>query len=225
MTQKEAVQVKNLTFGYGKKTVLEHLFLSVNMGESVAILGPNGAGKTTLFKLLLGLYQPWQGSIAILGREIKSSSDRVFARKKMAYVPQERIIGKLPITVFDSVLLGRYGKSYKGLKKPDSRDKETVIKALDTVGLQDLANKDVAELSGGELQRMSIARALVREADVVLLDEPIAHLDKKAKEEIPELIQSLQKEKELTMITITHEDINMDFDRVFTLTEGYLKEA
>ncbi len=224
-TKKEAIKVQNLTFGYDQNPLLKTLSLSVEKGESLAILGPNGVGKTTFFKLLLGLYLPWSGEITILGKAIVSASDRVFARENIAYVPQERVTGKLPITVFDAVLLGRYAKGFKGLKKPRQTDREAVKEALAAVSLTEYATRDVSKLSGGQLQRMALARALVREAPIILLDEPVAHLDKGGKEELPYLIQNIQREKTLTMITITHEDINMEFDRILRLKDGQLKEA
>ncbi len=224
-SQKEAIKVQNLTFGYEKSPLLKALSLSVEKGESLAIIGPNGVGKTTFFKLLLGLYLPWSGEISILEKDIVSASDRVFARENMAYVPQERVTGKLPITVFDAVLLGRYAKGFKGLKKPKQTDREAVKKALAAVSLTEYAKRDVSKLSGGQLQRMALARALVRQAPIILLDEPVAHLDKSGKVELPYLMQKIQREKALTMITITHEDISMDFDRILRLKDGQLKEA
>jgi ABC-type Mn2+/Zn2+ transport system ATPase subunit len=221
----DAIKVEDLSFGFNKQILINHLSLSVKKGESIAILGANGAGKTTFFKILLGLYPPLTGKVIILGREIKRTEDRVFARENIAYVPQERVLGKLPITVFEAVLLGRYGKGFKGLKKPHKSDRDAVLVALEMVGMEKLQKRDVADLSGGELQRMALARALVRDASIILLDEPIAHLDKSGKEELPLLIQSLQKEKKFTMVTITHESINMAFDRTFILSGGQLKET
>ena len=220
----EVISVTHLSFGYSSTPVLKNLSLVVKRGENIGIVGANGTGKTTLLKILLGLLKPWEGQITILGKKMLSNQDRVFAKKHTSYVPQERIIGKMPISVYDAVLLGRYAVGFKGIKKPTQKDRELVDEALEVVGLKDLYRSDVSTLSGGQLQRMAIARGLVREAPIMFLDEPIAHLDKFGKEEIPLLLEKIHSKRKLSMITITHENINMNFDRVFNLQAGYLKE-
>lgn len=218
-----AINIEKLTFGYSKSVLFHNLSFAVQEGESIAVIGPNGAGKTTLLKLLLGLLKPWSGQITILGKKMTQGLGGVHARKNIAYVPQERVIGKLPISVYDAVLLGRYAVSFRGVRKPTKKDRYKVMEALLEVGLDEFISRDVATLSGGQLQRMAIARGLVREAPIILLDEPIAHLDKVAKEEIPTLLKKIQAERKLTMVTITHENIDMEYDRVLLLQGGKLK--
>ncbi|HOA91219.1 MAG: metal ABC transporter ATP-binding protein [Bacillota bacterium] len=224
MGKEIVIDVRGLYFGYLKEPILQNLYFQARQGERIAIVGANGSGKTTFLKLLLGHLKPWEGEIKILDREIASTQDRVFSRKHIAYVPQERIVGKMPISVYDAVLLGRYAVGFAGIKKPTQKDRELALEAIEAVGLKDFVRADVSTLSGGQLQRMSIARGLVRKAPIMFLDEPIAHLDKLGKEDIPLLLENIHLEKQFCMIVITHENISMDFDRVFHLEAGLLKE-
>jgi len=167
-----AIEVRNLSFAYdGKHRVLRDADFAIEHGQVIAIIGPNGGGKTTLLKLLLGLLEPSQGSLRVLGKT------PVQARKHVGYVPQHvQFDPHFPVTAWDIVLMGRLG--YAPLIGPFRRkDRKAATTALDRVGLSDMRNAKFSEMSGGQRQRVLIARALVCEPKLMLLDEPTSNLD------------------------------------------------
>ncbi|MCL6591316.1 MAG: metal ABC transporter ATP-binding protein [Firmicutes bacterium] len=219
------IVIRDLTAGYRSAPVLKKLNLAVKQGESVGIAGPNGAGKTTLLKVILGMIPKTQGEIRILGRVLKSMQDRAWVRRRIGYVPQQTIPGKLPVSVFDAVLMGRWGKSFGFARRPDSGDREAVKAKLSQVGLGHKAGDDCRRLSGGEQQKVAIARALVREAGILLLDEPATYLDRESRDEITALIQKIRAEQGLTMIVISHDPVHLQAmtDRIYSLDNGNLR--
>lgn len=220
-----AIRIEHLVAGYGKKRVLNGLNFQVSQGESVGIIGPNGSGKTTLFKVILGLLKPWRGDISILGHQLASDRERRLTREKIGYVPQQNIPGKLPITVHDTVLMGRWGKNFCGLKRPGLQDRKTTSDMIAWVGLAHKEWSDCRYLSGGEQQKVAIARALVREADILLLDEPTAFLDPNSRNELLALMKRLKLEQGLTLVVISHHpwQITDLTDRSWQLAEGTLR--
>ncbi len=168
------VEAVNLGFGYGARAVLRDVGFRVGAGQLVALCGPNGAGKSTLLRLLLGLHAPATGEIRLGGAPVASLSRREIARRA-ALLPQEAP-ADLPLTARESVALGRL--AHLDRFQPESRaDEEAVARALAATDIQALADRPVAELSGGERHRVHLARALAQEAPLLLLDEPIAGLD------------------------------------------------
>jgi zinc transport system ATP-binding protein len=197
---KPSITIEHLSFAYQEVDVLEDVTLHIFPGEFVGIIGPNGGGKTTLLKLLMGFLKPRSGSISLLGK------DPLLARAHIGYVPQAmRFDKQFPITVLEVVLLGRlahlswYGTYRRG-------DKEAAMRALERVGMAEYCDRVFGTLSGGQAQRTLIARAIVSDPTLLLLDEPTANIDSKAQNEIYELLQALRGEK--TILMVTH-DLNV----------------
>jgi iron complex transport system ATP-binding protein len=166
------VEFDAVSVGYGGEPVLEDVSLSVSPGELVGFLGPNGVGKTTLLKAVPGLLAPLAGAVTVDGADVQSLSGRELARR-VGYVPQAESSGT-PMTVFETVLMGR--KPYLSWRA-SPEDHDVVDRVLATLGLSELAMRDVNELSGGQRQKVVIARALAQEPGVLVLDEPTSDLD------------------------------------------------
>ncbi|HID55026.1 TPA: heme ABC transporter ATP-binding protein [Candidatus Poribacteria bacterium] len=212
-------KVENLSFGYEKEQIIKGLSFDVEDGEILGIIGPNGSGKTTLLRLLSGVLHPWSGRVKFKGRDLRRMRRREIARK-VAVVPQQNLI-IFPFTVREIVLMGR--APYLGMFQNESkRDFEIAERAMDYTDTLRLAHKPVDELSGGELQRVIIARALAQEPEVMLLDEPTSHLDLKHQMEIFNLIKRLNFEEGMTFVLVLH-DLNLAgeyCDRLLLLKEG-----
>lgn len=193
-----AIEVHQLTVNYEKTSALWDIHFSIPEGRLVGIIGPNGAGKSTLLKALLGIVKPLSGKILFFGKPFSKALYRI------AYVPQKGSIDwEFPITVFDVVLMGRY-RRLKGLKWYRKADKQAAMRTLEKLGMRELADRQISELSGGQQQRLFIARALMQEADIYLLDEPFAGVDKASEKEIMTLLQDLKKEGK-TILVVHHE--------------------
>lgn len=198
------LKIDSLSFSYSKKKdyVLKNVSLSLPTGESGILLGPNGVGKSTLLKCLDGLIKPCEGSVFLDDKNLLSMKRKELART-VSYVPQEAKLGNL--SVFDTVLLGRspYSNFY-----PKGKDKEVALNAIKEMGLENLLAKPVYELSGGEKQKVLIARALCLEPSLMLLDEPTSNLDIRSKEMVFDSIVKLKEEKHLSLLISLH-DINL----------------
>lgn len=209
---KEAVDIHQLTVNYDTTSALWDLHVTIPMGSLVGVIGPNGAGKSTLLKALLGIVKPLSGNVLFFGKPFKKVRDRI------AYVPQKGSIDwDFPITVFDVVLMGRYGK-LQGLKWYTKADKEAARRVLKLLEMEDLADRQISALSGGQQQRLFIARALLQEADILLLDEPFAAVDKASEDTIITLLKKLRDEGKT--ILVVHHDLNTAphyFDQVILL--------
>ena len=187
------IEVKNLFFRYEKEWVLEDVSFGVNENEFMAIIGPNGGGKTTLLKLLLGFLTPTKGEIKIYSKPPKEN------RVLIGYVPQHTNFSlDLPITVFDIVLQGRLKANKFFYNKIDKEEADEVLKIL---GIYHLKNKKIKELSGGERQKVLIARSLVSKPKILIMDEPTSAIDFKGQKEILDLIESF----EITRIVVSHD--------------------
>lgn len=201
MTQ-PAVEIRDLTLQYNSLPVLEDINLEIEAGKYVGILGPNGAGKSTLLKVILGLLTPTRGEVKVFGvtpQQLRRRGDVV------GYLPQ-RPLGnpRFPVTVLDVVLMGRYGRI--GLaKKPRSRDRELAWRHLENLGIAHLAHRRIGEVSGGEQQRVFIARALCVEPRLLVLDEPTVSLDVCVQDEIFELVYNLKQQYHLTVLMVSHD--------------------
>ena len=221
----DALCLQAVTAGYGSQPVFDRLSLQLQCGRIVGVLGPNGAGKTTLLRLVLGLLAPVSGTVAVLGRELRNDADRAWARLRIGYVPQIQSPTALPITVADSVLLGRWGRSFRFLKRPSREDREVVHETLALVGIAELAERDLATLSGGQRQRAALARALVRRPRLLLMDEPTTYLDREAQRELVQLIERLHQRLHITTLVVTHGlEAGWRFDRTVRLSGGGLDD-
>ena len=196
------LEVDGVTFSYGDRDILRDIRFTAEENTIVSVLGPNGVGKTTLLKCICRIHEPQQGMIRIDGDDILSLPNREFARR-VAYVPQSASRSK--ITVFDTVLIGR--KPHMEWAMGDS-DMEAAWKALESLGLEDIALKNTDEISGGEFQKVHIARALVQEPRLLVLDEPSSSLDIANQHRTMQMIASAVRERGLCTVMTMH-DINL----------------
>ncbi len=216
---------RGLTWNAGRRTILGPLDLEVREGECLVIVGPNGAGKTTLLRLLTGLLRPQSGEIAWRGQAYADLSRRELARR-IAYVPQIRP-SRVPLTVEEVVLLGRYPHLSALQWAPRASDFAAVDEALRRVGAEDLRQRRVDELSGGERQAVFIAAALAQEAELLVLDEPTIHLDARHQSDLAGLLLGLAGESGRTVVLATH-DLNLAGllgDRLLALAGGRILAA
>lgn len=192
------LELQNLSFAYpNSPPVLEHINLNVEKGEFLGIVGPNGGGKTTLLKLILGLLKPTQGVVLIN----KSTPQK--GREIVGYVPQFANFSRdYPISVMQAILLGRLGKTKRffGYCKTDYQIAERVMQET---YLTDLKHRALNTLSGGQLQRVLIARALACEPEILILDEPTANIDMRVEEDIFDLLKILNQR--LSILVVSHD--------------------
>jgi len=186
-----AIEIKNLTVAYGENIALEDLNLDIEVGSLMALVGPNGAGKSTLIKTILKFLKQITGEIKINA-------------KTLAYVPQRNSVDwDFPTTLFDVVEMGCYGRV--GLfKRVSKEEKHKVLKAIEQVGMLEFKDRQISELSGGQQQRAFIARALVQEADIYLMDEPFQGVDSTTEKSIVEILKQLKAEGK-TIIVVHHD--------------------
>lgn len=205
--------VTGVTTSRSAQYSLEDITFAVERGQRVAVVGPNGAGKTTLFKLIVGTLRPAEGEVRIYGQ-------KPTGHICVAYVPQRNQIDwSFPATVSDVVMMGRVGQIGM-FRWPRRRDWQVVRDSLARVNASHLADKQIGTLSGGQQQRVFIARALAQEAELLLMDEPLAGLDVPSQETIFQILESLRPDG-VTILLATH-DLNMaaeHFDRVMLLNK------
>ncbi len=217
-----AISIENLRTSYKNKTVLKEISLEIEEGSFLAFLGPNGAGKTTLLYTILGIKKIDSGAIKLFGEKINPKNIRKL-RRKIGYVPQNIFIDpKFPINVYETVLTGRLGLRFlKGLKR---EDREIAEWAMIRVGIIDLKDRPIGHLSGGELRKVFIARALCQEPEILLLDEPTSHLDPSSQRDLINLIDELYNESKLTTVFVTHQisHIPESCKKVIFMKEGSL---
>lgn len=214
---------ENLTFRYSRSAgaVLNGVSLELEQGQIGIVLGKNGSGKTTLFKNILGIHNPQSGKICLDGKNLAKMSRRERAQR-IAYVPQDIRFGEL--TVFDSVLLGRI--SHFGLQASKD-DYIAVEKILEDMGLSDFAGRNVEALSGGERQKIAIARAMAQEPQLMVFDEPTGNLDIANEQLIIQEAKKLARQKHISILSSLH-DLNQALyfgDKFFFLKDGVVKYA
>ena len=191
------IRLDDVSFSYVGPLVLENVSLSISAKEFLGVVGPNGGGKSTLLKLILGLLQPSSGTITVFGTTPGKG------RKRIGYVPQQaRFNRDFPITVDDAVLLGRLGRS-RFLVRYSKKDRSLCEQALRETEILDLKRRRLNTLSGGQLQRVLIARALVSDPEVLILDEPTANIDLRVEEDIFDLLKRLNQRA--TIIVVSHD--------------------
>ncbi|WP_281951427.1 metal ABC transporter ATP-binding protein [Nitrosophilus kaiyonis] len=210
MKEQIAIEVKNLYFKYYKDYVLEDINLKIKKNEYIAIIGPNGGGKSTFLKLIVGLLKPNKGEIKIFGKNVQDMKEYI------GYLPQQINFNlDLPIKVKDIVLQGRLKKNKLFYNKEDFKKCDEILKKLN---IENLENKKISELSGGQRQKVLLSRALVSEPKILILDEPTASIDIKGQKEIYEILKNLK----LTKIVVSH-DIKILFegvDKVFYINRN-----
>ncbi|HAV10584.1 MAG TPA: ABC transporter ATP-binding protein [Dehalococcoidia bacterium] len=218
-----SISIENAVVSYREDVALRGISIRVNRGEFVGVIGPNGAGKTTLLTIINGMGTLLHGQIHVLGYNL-ASGNGLSLRKKVGYVAQaQNIDPRMPMNVREVAIIGRYGRL--GLfRRPKKHDWEIVDAALDLVGMTHLAKRPIGHLSGGEQQRVAIARCLAQEPEIFLLDEPTASLDWKAQTEILELVKRIHEERHLTTLFVTHDldALPHTCDRVVLMKDGLI---
>lgn len=216
----EFIEIKNLAVKYGKIEALRDLNLVINQGEYIGVVGANGGGKSTLLKTILGIVKQYKGTILYNGTSLKKSGIRI------GYVPQTNELNRMfPITVEEVVLTAKIpvSKSYfHSFKQNDYKEVENVLK---TVGINEIKDRQISDLSGGEFQKMLIARALALNPDVLLLDEPTAMVDIKSQKQIYTIIKRLSKHMTIIMVTHHVKDIMKQADKLIFLERNILAEG
>jgi zinc transport system ATP-binding protein len=191
------VEINNVTFAYNGQTVLQDVSLEIRQGDFIAMIGPNGGGKTTLLKLILGLLKPDKGIIRVLGQSTQKASACI------GYVPQDVHINRsFPITAMDVVLMGKLEPKKRWARKTASNRQEALA-ALERLEMAAHAEKKIGELSGGQCQRVFIARALVTQPQLLLLDEPTASIDTKGQANFFEMLKDLNRD--VTVVVVSHD--------------------
>jgi zinc transport system ATP-binding protein len=209
-----AVELDGVSVNYGELEALNNINLKVEEGSFLGIIGPNGGGKTTLLKVILGLVDPQKGKVKVMGHPLNEVVDQI------GYVPQiSNFDRSFPISVLDVVLMARLGgrvRFFHQYQKEDIQKAESVLERLNLLYLKD---RQIGKLSGGQLQRVLIARGLAVEPKILLLDEPTASVDARSTSEIYELLKELNKEK--TIIVVTHDmaAVSSYFDSLACLNE------
>ncbi len=215
------LKIENVGFSYPSGFRLEEIDLEVTTGSFLALIGPNGCGKSTLVKLMSRLLPPSTGKVLLEGRELASYSTRELARR-MAVIPSENHF-EFPFPVSEIVAMGRY--PFLGrLERVSTSDKQLVRRALRLTGTEQFAQRPISELSSGERQRVLMARAVAQQPQLLILDEPNAHLDIKHQISIFRLLQKLNQEQGVTIVVVLH-DLSMTAafcQRVAVMAEGRL---
>ena len=215
------LSINNLTFSYDKKPVLDGLTFEVSAGDFCAVIGPNGSGKSTLLKAVSGLLPETavRTAVSVDGQPLADYTPLELARK-VAYVPQ-RVDIVFDFTVFDTVMMGRHPHQSRW-ETGTPHDREVVTEMLDKTGVLALKDRMLSQLSGGEVQRVMIARAMAQQTPVLLLDEPLSNLDVTHKFEVMRLLRALNREQDVTVLIVVHD---FAFAKQFATTTLLLKSG
>ena len=208
MSEDSVIKIRDLHFNYGEVSILEDINIDIQQKEFIGMVGPNGSGKTTLLKIILGLLQPGLGTVEVLGKLPLQSV------KDVGYMPQLAAFSRdFPINVEETVLMGRLGKT-SSMGFFSKEDKQLAAESMNAVEVLDLRKRSIGSLSGGQLQRALIARALTCNPEIMILDEPTANVDMKVEKDIFDLLKKLNEK--ITIIVVTHDIgfISQYIDRV-----------
>jgi zinc transport system ATP-binding protein len=207
----EIVRLENLWIYYDSIAVLEAVSLSIERNDFIGIIGPNGGGKTTLLKAILGLLKPHRGRVIVLG----NPPERM--RRFIGYLPQYSLFDHdFPISVYEVVLMGRSGQR-RMFNQYTKEDKELAIEALREVGMLDFKDRQIGKLSGGEQQRVFVARALVTEPKILLLDEPTASVDTQMRMGFYELLERLKQRMAIVLVSHDIGAVSTHVDKIACL--------
>ncbi len=198
-------EIRQVSGGYGREDIVTDVSLAVHQGDCVGVIGPNGSGKTTLLRLATRVLRPRTGGVYLKGCDIATLDRKAFCRS-VAFVPQD-IATDFSFTVMEQVLMGRI-PHLKRLQPEGKRDSEIARGALTATDALRLADRSIDELSAGERQRVALAQALAQEPQLLLLDEPTAHLDIGHQVQVLDLLMKLKRNSSLTIIAILH-DLNL----------------
>lgn len=213
------LEVKNIYCGYNGENVVKDVSFKVDRGENICIVGPNGCGKSTLLKSISNLIS-FQGDVILDGKNIKSLKRKELATRVSLMTQNSNIM--FPYSIFETVALGRYAHLNGVFSKLSRQDEDIVNKSLEMVGILDIKDKLISELSGGQLQRVFLARSFAQDPDVILLDEPTNHLDLRYQIEILDYLKIWAKENNKIIVAVLH-DLNLvqNFaDKVLMLKDG-----
>lgn len=213
------LEIKNLSFGYDKNLILEDVNLEIKKSDFITISGANGSGKSTLIKLILGENKKDSGSINLFGQAIDDFKDY----EKIGYVPQVREASDLsfPITAREYIVLNLFNK-FNRFNRPSKMCWGIVNDVLKSLNIENLKNTPINQLSGGQAQRVMIARALVNNPEFLILDEPTVGIDKASKEDLIKLLKHINIGHNITILMVTHEG---DFNQRLGAKNVELKEG
>ncbi len=216
-----SIELINVYVRLGNVEILRGVHVEAKPYEFISIVGANGAGKTTLLKVVDGIFKPDQGQVMVLGQDLNFCNKLSTLRKNIAVVPQKPNPIQFPIRVEEAVMMGRYGKI--GLfRNPKSKDWEKTNEAMEAVGIGSFSKKLVGELSGGQQQKVALARALAQEPLILLLDEPTTYLDSLSRSEIMEIIHTVHHQRGLTTLLVSHDAqlVEQYSDKTYLLEGG-----
>jgi ABC-type Mn2+/Zn2+ transport system ATPase subunit len=222
MTEDAVIKLENVSTVYEgeSRPAIKEINLTVTRNELVYVVGPNASGKTTLLETINGLLPPFRGKVSVFGLDVQSNARKI--RCQIGYVPQDFMVkpGE-PYRAIDVVLMGCYGQ-IGFLHHPGDEDKKKALEAMKLIGIQELGGKSMGKLSGGQQQKVMLARALAKAPKILLLDEPFSNLDPDSRGQIPSLITRLHKEQDLTTLIVTHDIHHMldQCNRVIVVSGG-----
>lgn len=217
MTTKSAISISDLYFKRNNSYILKNINIDIEENKCVVITGHNGAGKTTLIKAINNLIPIKTGTVKIFNEKINNK-----IKKYIGYIPQTNYFDNfLPISVREAISVGIFAKN--GIfKKFTKKDSDTIFDIAKQLKIENLLDKPIGQLSGGQLQKVSIARVFAQDAKIILMDEPLTNLDKNSQEDILNIIDFLKKEKNLTIIIITHnlQQVPKCCSKIITMENG-----
>ncbi|HEY0175468.1 MAG TPA: metal ABC transporter ATP-binding protein [Pedobacter sp.] len=219
----QAIEIQNLDFSYGKELILKNISMNIRQGDFVVLTGGNGTGKSTLLKLLLGEVKPLHGIIKIMGTE----SGKMQTGGKIGYVAQNGTFANqnFPATVEEIVMANLY-KQIGRFRFPSKDHRIQVSAALNQLDMERFGKAMIGELSGGQQQRVMLARALVTEPELLIMDEPTNGIDLKSVRQLYDILETLHKEKNLTILMVTHASLKEcgGITRILQLEDGKISE-
>lgn len=207
----KAVEINHVSLKFNEQLILEDINFSIEEKDFIAIIGPNGGGKTTLLKVILGILTPDKGQVKVFGRKPNKAKDL------MGYLPQRLDFDHdFPINVFETVLMGRY---HGLLKKYSTKDHDAVIEALKNVEMDKFKDRQISKLSGGQLQRVFIARAIVRDPKLLIMDEPMASIDPEMQRSFYELMSRLKNKMAIVLVSHDVGAVSSHVDKIACLNQ------